>query len=387
MTTTTTMGTCPGRSWTTRCVFACHAISLTDPCIHPPTHPPPRQERERRRKIRKQVAESKAVASRQAAGATGLFALLPKPKAEEALDQMLSKSSSNAAAAKKKAAAAEEESKKAAKVIAVPAKQEEDDSGNDSSDDDDDAEGAGLLHPSLMAGAKAAALPRVSMINIAPSVSSGGGAAPPSTSASSYKSSLLAAQAPVDAPLQQQEYYPQQQATAGAAQEGGGDYDAQWQAYYAAQAQAQAQAQQKQQQQHQPPPAPLDDETLDEFGMPLHGAQSRKQKQRLQRELAAGNLDAVNHLGSVANVARSDETWDPFRNGPPQKKEKVAIAAALYDTKTGETVTTTNVSRTHRGKHHINALAVQAAEREAALLEGKARSMQSKAQTQGKYGW
>lgn len=49
-----------------------------------PTHQQ-KQERARRRKIREQVAASKAVEGRRAAGAKGLFALLPKPKAEEAL--------------------------------------------------------------------------------------------------------------------------------------------------------------------------------------------------------------------------------------------------------------------------------------------------------------
>lgn len=86
-------------------------------------------------------------------------------------------------------------------------------------------------------------------------------------------------------------------------------------------------------------------------------------------------------------VAARDEAWDPFRHGPPKKKEKVSIAATFYDTKTGETVTTTQASKTHKRKHQINTLAIQAAEREADLLEGKARGMQSKSQTQGKYGW
>lgn len=47
------------------------------------------QERARRRKIRAQVAETKAIEGRKAAGAKGLFALLPKPKAEEALGACL----------------------------------------------------------------------------------------------------------------------------------------------------------------------------------------------------------------------------------------------------------------------------------------------------------
>lgn len=121
----------------------------------------------------------------------------------------------------------------------------------------------------------------------------------------------------------------------------------------------------------------------------------------------------------VASLEAPQEKWDPFRHGPPKKQEKVRpsvsvggrvdgeeeernespyalalishvqvrIAAAFYDTTSGETVTTQDATRTHKRKHHINSLAIQAAEREAELLEGRSRGMLTKAQTQGKYGW
>lgn len=38
---------------------------------------------------------------------------------------------------------------------------------------------------------------------------------------------------------------------------------------------------------------------------------------------------------------------------------QVRIAAAFYDTATGETVTVQDASRTHKRKHHINTLAMQ----------------------------
>lgn len=38
---------------------------------------------------------------------------------------------------------------------------------------------------------------------------------------------------------------------------------------------------------------------------------------------------------------------------------QVRIAAAFYDTATGETVTVQDASRTHKRKHHINTLAIQ----------------------------
>lgn len=130
-------------------------------------------------------------------------------------------------------------------------------------------------------------------------------------------------------------------------------------------------------------------------------------------------------------MAAPQEKWDPFRHGPPKKQEKVRpwvgwgsflsgslgppltsahqsphsiqlvfvpwhvtsclfkvrIAAAFYDTASGETVTLQDATRTHKRKHHINSLAIQAAELESELLEGRSRGMLTKAQTQGKYGW
>ena len=75
-------------------------------------------------------------------------------------------------------------------------------------------------------------------------------------------------------------------------------------------------------------------------------------------------------------------------NRPLQHHQnQVRIAAAFYDASSGETRTTQDASRTHKRKHHINSLAIQAAEREAELMEGRARGMLTKAQTQGKYGW
>ena len=62
----------------------------------------------------------------------------------------------------------------------------------------------------------------------------------------------------------------------------------------------------------------------------------------------------------MTEVAGLQEKWDPYRHGGvPKTKEKVKIAAAFYDTNTGETKTVMDASRTHKRKHHINALAMQ----------------------------
>lgn len=63
-------------------VYVCIRSPVPLTYTHPKTNV---QERARRRKIRQQVAETKAIEGRRAAGAKGLFALLPKPKADEAL--------------------------------------------------------------------------------------------------------------------------------------------------------------------------------------------------------------------------------------------------------------------------------------------------------------
>ena len=65
----------------------------------------------------------------------------------------------------------------------------------------------------------------------------------------------------------------------------------------------------------------------------------------------------------------------------------VSIAAAFYNTKTGETRTTTKVTKTQRRKHQINSLAIAAAERELDLLERKGKANRTKHETNARYGW
>jgi hypothetical protein len=370
------------------------------------------------------VAESKAVAKRQAAGATGLFALLPKPKVEKAMEKALKKSGDSAAEKKKEKGTNMEADAVAGMGAASDRKEEEGDQGASSESDgaeeekeeeeeeeeeeEKEEEGLGLLHSSLMAGATVAALPRISISQgmrglaipapTAPAAAVGAEIRQPSTSLSVAASSELpasgstgtmghgAATSGLGESVGSRE--PQAYASHGGPWQGQENeramraHQAEWEAYYAAEASQQPQL-------HMSPGSCLQPHAQeDDFEVPLSEQGSRRQKQRLQRELAAGNLSAVSKLGGqVVEVARREESWDPYRYGPPKKKEKVSIAATFYDTKTGETVTTTEASRTHKRRHQINTLAMQAAEREADLLEGKARSMQSKAQTQGKYGW
>ena len=65
----------------------------------------------------------------------------------------------------------------------------------------------------------------------------------------------------------------------------------------------------------------------------------------------------------MTEFAGLQEKWDPYRYGLPKKTEKVKIEASFYDTKTGETKTVMDASRTHKRKHHINALAMQVRKR------------------------
>ena len=70
-----------------------------------------------------------------------------------------------------------------------------------------------------------------------------------------------------------------------------------------------------------------------------------------------------------------------------RRAPEVSIAAAFYNTQTGQTTTTTRATKTQKRKHQINSLAIAAAERELELMEKRGRATKTKAETNAKYGW
>ena len=70
-----------------------------------------------------------------------------------------------------------------------------------------------------------------------------------------------------------------------------------------------------------------------------------------------------------------------------RRAPEVSIAAAFYNTQTGQITTTTRATKTQKRKHQINSLAIAAAERELELMEKRGRATKTKAETNAKYGW
>ena len=91
----------------------------------------------------------------------------------------------------------------------------------------------------------------------------------------------------------------------------------------------------------------------------------------------------------VADVAPRVETRsaDELLAASERRAPEVSIAAAFYNTQTGQTTTTTRATKTQKRKHQINSLAIAAAERELELMEKRGRATKTKAETNAKYGW
>ena len=89
------------------------------------------------------------------------------------------------------------------------------------------------------------------------------------------------------------------------------------------------------------------------------------------------------HEGSTFSKRSADELLAASERRAPE----VSIAAAFYNTQTGQTTTTTRATKTQKRKHQINSLAIAAAERELELMEKRGRATKTKAETNAKYGW
>ena len=130
-----------------------------------------------------------------------------------------------------------------------------------------------------------------------------------------------------------------------------------------------------------PPPAP-----------PARSAARRRRD--AEAALAKGDVAAFAQLQGaqgvvVADVAPRVETRsaDELLAASERRAPEVSIAAAFYNTQTGQTTTTTRATKTQKRKHQINSLAIAAAERELELMEKRGRATKTKAETNAKYGW
>ena len=119
-----------------------------------------------------------------------------------------------------------------------------------------------------------------------------------------------------------------------------------------------------------------------------------RRRRDAEAALAKGDVAAFAQLQGtqgvvVADVAPRVETRsaDELLAASERRAPEVSIAAAFYNTQTGQTTTTTRATKTQKRKHQINSLAIAAAERELELMEKRGRATKTKAETNAKYGW
>ena len=103
----------------------------------------------------------------------------------------------------------------------------------------------------------------------------------------------------------------------------------------------------------------------------------------------AAEPPTAERLRSLHEMAPRVETRsaDELLAASERRAPEVSIAAAFYNTQTGQTTTTTRATKTQKRKHQINSLAIAAAERELELMEKRGRATKTKAETNAKYGW
>ena len=88
-----------------------------------------------------------------------------------------------------------------------------------------------------------------------------------------------------------------------------------------------------------------------------------------------------------ASVNQIDPDFLAEQKAIADGKANAKVSARVFNRNTGEVQVVNTQSKTAKRKHQIHTLAVQAKEREYLMQNGKAKFLQTKAQTQAKYGW
>lgn len=111
----------------------------------------------------------------------------------------------------------------------------------------------------------------------------------------------------------------------------------------------------------------------------------RKQEREIEQSLMQGDLSKIG--GASLVDVQGNQPWDTTHYEDRKKREMEIYAKYnIAGTKAGDKAL--NVPTKGQNKrHHINSLALRAAEAELALLDASGGRSKTKAETQAKYGW
>jgi len=104
-------------------------------------------------------------------------------------------------------------------------------------------------------------------------------------------------------------------------------------------------------------------------------------------EMANQNVIEIHQDQIRASLDHIDPEFLKEQQAIAEGKANASVSAKVFNRNTGEVGMVSKVSSTAKRKNMIHSLAVQAKEREFTMQNSKGKFLQTKAQTQAKYGW
>ena len=104
-------------------------------------------------------------------------------------------------------------------------------------------------------------------------------------------------------------------------------------------------------------------------------------------EMANQNVIEIHQDQVRKSVDQIDPDFLAEQRAIAEGKANAKVSARVFNRNTGEIQMVSTQSKTAKRKHQIHTLAVQAKEREFTMQNQKGKFLQTKAQTQAKYGW
>ena len=111
---------------------------------------------------------------------------------------------------------------------------------------------------------------------------------------------------------------------------------------------------------------------------------SRREEREIERSLLTGDMSRLE--GASFIEVQGKQPWDSTAYDERRQKEAEVLSVYNFGGKGGEKAIM-QPTKVQNKRHHINSLAMHAAETELALLDARGQRSKTKAETMAKYGW
>ena len=111
---------------------------------------------------------------------------------------------------------------------------------------------------------------------------------------------------------------------------------------------------------------------------------TRREEREIERSLLTGDVSTIS--GAHVIDVQGKQPWDSSAYDDRRHREEEVLSVYNFGGKGGEKAIM-QPTKVQNKRHHINSLAMHAAETELALLDARGQRSKSKAETMAKYGW